>query len=530
MSALPPSIFNDVVGPVMRGPSSSHTAASVRIGQMARSIMGQPLKKATFEFDPKGSLATTYDGQGSDIGLASGFLGFDMKDERIMQSLKIARESGLELEFIVTSYENNHPNTYKMTLTGEDGATLHVTAISTGGGMIEFIELDGFPISSTGDYYEAFIVFDQQSDSVKQSLINALIDDKRVDHVSIYEKNGRSLMNIKSASDSCRELVRVVNGLIKIEQSYFSEPVMPVLSRKNLSVPFISAKEALKFSDDHSYESWEIAALYESHRGGLSIPEVLAMMKEIVDLMDHSIQQGLRGTEYKDRILGHQSHLIEKAEKAGKLIPGGLVNKIIASTMAMMEVKSSMGLIVASPTAGGCATLPGALVTSGKEMNKDNETIAKAMLVSGLVGVFIAKNSTFAAEVGGCGVETGSAASMAAAGLVQLAGGTLKQSFDAASMALQNIFGLACDMIGNRVEVPCLGKNIMGAVNALSMANMAIAGVNAVIPLDEVIVAFDKTARSLPSAIRCTGYGGLCLTPTAQKLEGLMKDSRSAFL
>ena len=507
----------------MRGPSSSHTAASIRIARMAACIMGQPVKKAIFQFDPNGSLATTYDGQGSDIGLASGFLGFDMKDERIKDSLQIAGERGIELEFIIKPFRNNHPNTYRMTLTGEDNSQLELSAISTGGGMIEFIELDGFTISSMGDYYEAFIIFKKQDESYTSSLTDSLKQNDYVDHVIIENINDRLLFNIKSSSGPCRELVNS-SGIFKhAEQVFYSEPVMPVLSRKNISVPFLNSHQALEFNKDTNKEPWEIAAIYESHRSGFSPDRVLEMMEEIVVLMNDSIQSGLKGTQYQDRILGHQSHLIDQAESEGKLLPMGLVNKVIASVMAMMEVKSSMGLIVAAPTAGACATVPCVLITVGKELNLDNRDIAKGMLVAGLIGVFIADKSTFSAEVAGCQAETGSATGMAAAGLVQLAGGSLKTSFDASSMALQNIFGLACDPVANRVEVPCLGKNIMAAVNAMTTANMALAGIDAVIPLDEVIIALDKTGRSLPFEIRCTGYGGLCMTPTASRLEEKMK-------
>ncbi len=523
MSKLPPSIFNDVIGPVMRGPSSSHTAASVRIGKVARALMGQPIKKAVFEFDPSGSLATTYDGQGSDIGLAAGLMGFEMEDERIKNALQIASESGLQLEFLITPYENDHPNTYKMNITGENGSKMQLTAISTGGGMIEYTNVDGFRVSLKGDYYDGFVVFKKTGKAFLNSIIEELKQSNGVDKVVFQKKNDKQLLHIQSSSGPCEDPVYSLKDKLSIEKTYFSGPVVPVLSRCNISVPFSTADQALGFTGNNLKESWEVAALYESQRSGFSVSRVLEMMEDIVDIMDMSIQKGLRGTEYQDRILGRQSHLIEHAMSENKLLPVDLVNKIIASTMAMMEVKSSMGLIVAAPTAGSCATIPGTLITTGKKMNLSNKEIAKSLLIAGLVGVFIAEKSTFSAELAGCQAECGCATGMAAAGLVQIAGGTLKQSFDAASMALQNIFGLACDPVANRVEVPCLGKNILAAMNALTSANMALAGVNAVIPLDEVIDAMDITGRSLPYEIRCTGYGGLCLTPTAVNLKEKMK-------
>jgi L-serine dehydratase len=141
------------------------------------------------------------------------------------------------------------------------------------------------------------------------------------------------------------------------------------------------------------------------------------------------------------------------------------------------------------------------------------------MLAAGLIGVFIATRWTFAAEVGGCQAEGGSAASMSAAALVTLAGGTRDQAIAAASMAFQSMLGLICDPIANRVEAPCLGKNVMAAANALCCANMALAGFDPLIPLDEVIDAARGVSELMPREHRCTSLGGLAITPTSLKIE-----------
>ena len=145
--------------------------------------------------------------------------------------------------------------------------------------------------------------------------------------------------------------------------------------------------------------------------------------------------------------------------------------------------------------------------------------MAKALLAAGLVGVFIATAWTFAAEVGGCQAEGGSAASMAAAALVTLAQGSLAEAVAAASMAMQSMIGLVCDPVANRVEVPCLGKNVMAASNALACANMALAGYDPVIPLDEVIETAKRVAGQMPRELRCTALGGLSITPTSRAIE-----------
>jgi L-serine dehydratase len=160
-------------------------------------------------------------------------------------------------------------------------------------------------------------------------------------------------------------------------------------------------------------------------------------------------------------------------------------------------------------------------------MDKSEEDMARAMLASGLIGVFIATRWTFAAEVGGCQAEGGSAASMAAAALVTLAGGTLKQAIAAASMAFQSMLGLICDPIANRVEAPCLGKNVMAASNALSCANMALADFDPLIPLDEVIDAAQNVSAMMPREHRCTSLGGLATTPASLEIERKLAERKA---
>ncbi len=264
---------------------------------------------------------------------------------------------------------------------------------------------------------------------------------------------------------------------------------------------------------------WELAVEYERARGNFTDAEVLAKMTGIIRILKKSIQQGIAGTQYEDRVLHHQSGRFAEMMNAGRLLDGGALNRIVLYVTALMEVKSSMGVIVAAPTAGACAALPGAVIGMAEAMGKVEEEIAKAMLAAGLIGVFIATRWTFAAEVGGCQAEGGSAASMAAAALVTLAGGTRDQAIAAASMAFQSMLGLICDPIANRVEAPCLGKNVMAASNALSCANMALADFDPLIPLDEVIDAAKNVSKMMPREHRCTSLGGLAITPASLMIE-----------
>jgi L-serine dehydratase len=264
---------------------------------------------------------------------------------------------------------------------------------------------------------------------------------------------------------------------------------------------------------------WEMAVMYESQRGNINEKEVWKLASGIWKVMSEAVITGMKGTSYKDRILGRQSHLIGKAVTEGRTLASPLVNNVIQNTMAVMESKSSFQTIVAAPTAGSCAVIPGVLMACVDTFDFSEEECVRAVLAAGLTGVLIASQSTFSAEVAGCQAECGAASSMAAAAIVQLLGGNAREALDASSFALQNMLGLVCDPVANRVEVPCLGKNILGAVNAVTAANITMAGVDTVIPLDEVIAAMDSVGRSLPRELRCTGCGGLSVTNTAREIE-----------
>jgi L-serine dehydratase len=208
--------------------------------------------------------------------------------------------------------------------------------------------------------------------------------------------------------------------------------------------------------------------------------------------------------------------------QSGNLADLGVLNTVILYVTALMEAKSAMELIVAAPTAGACGGFPGAVIGTADALNIAGSRVVRAMMAGGLLGILILHNGTFAAEVAGCQAECGSGSGMAAAALVDLLGGTADQALAAASLALQNIFGMVCDPVANRVEVPCLGKNTMAASNAITCANMALSGFDPVIPIDEVIATMDKVGKSIPHELRCTALGGLSIAPTSKLIEGAL--------
>ncbi len=518
MPTTMPSIFNDVLGPVMRGPSSSHTAGSYRIGKLLRDLAGADLTAAEFEFHPLGSLATTYNTQGSDIGLASGLVGLDIMDPEMPGSLVIAKEKGISITFKVHEFEADHPNTYKCTITGKSGEKYTAVALSTGGGMIRVINLMGFPVDFLGDDSVFFAILKEGTDCADRKVV-----EDQISMVPGY--SGATWMTDGTRNAVIYRFSQVpdLSGYVSLMESCFLfhrllKSVMPIPGQGGTTLPFYELHDLLQTPEFMSLTASELAKKFESFRSGYPISWLESMMDNLISIWRSGIHIGLSGTQYSDRLAGSQSPGFMEASHSGRLIDAGPLNTMIAYSTALMEVKSSMGVVIAAPTAGACGGLPGCLIGLADYIKNDTQ-LAKGFWSAGLVGLFIAKDATFAAEVAGCQAETGAGSAMAAAGLVEMMGGTAQQAFDAASMALQNVMGLVCDPVANRVEIPCLSRNANAAANALTCANMVLGGIDAVIPLDEAIITMLKVGQAMPASLRCTALAGLSDTPTARKLE-----------
>ena len=508
----PPSIFNDVLGPVMRGPSSSHSAAANRIGRIARALADEPIKTLVVRYDPNGSLVTTHKEQGSDLGLYGGLLGWTPDDPKLPRYAEALVEAGIEIDLRYESYDAPHPNFYRLEAHAVSGTIYKLDAISTGGGMIELIAIDDIPFTSAGDFFHTLLWMEKPPTTLPKN-------------ASWHSAEGTAgFLNLNRREAPDQKTLAALTETYRATRTRSLPAVLPILARETITVPFARSGEMLEAANANSVPLWKMALRYEAERGGISEEEVMAKMDAIRVIMEAAIDTGLAGTSYDDRILPSQSPGFKSAEDEGRLIPAGISNAIIRSVTAIMEVKSSMGVIVAAPTAGSCGAMPGAVLAVANELGKSNEEKNAALLLAGMMGVFITLDATFAAEEGGCMAECGSGSAMAAAALTWLAGGTNEHQIGAASIALQNSFGMICDPIGNRVEAPCLGKNIMAATNALSCSNMALAGYNHLIPFDEVVISMNEVAHQIPRELRCTNLGGLSTTPTAirigEKLTG----------
>lgn len=503
-----PSLFNDVLGPVMRGPSSSHSAAALRIGRLARALMNDRLDRVVVDYDPSGTLVTTHRTQGSDLGLAGGLLGWEADDERLEHFETALEEAGIEIEVRYLDYGAEHPNTYRLELSSAE-QTRTLTAISTGGGMIEVQDVDGIPLCLHGDLHELLLL----GEEIETAAVEAFARSHGATAVERL-KGGLTGWHVRSR----RPWQGVAFDGLAASEVHVLPAVMPVLAGDPDALPFRTASELLQQVTTDDTPLWQWALRYEAARSGWTEQEVLGRAASILATMRRSLERGLEGRELPGCLLPTQVKAFERAEEHHQLIGGSVQNRMVRYVTAIMESKAGLEVIVAAPTAGSCAALPGALLAVGDGHEWPEEKLVQGLLTSGLIGIFIAEGATFSAELGGCMAECGSASGMAAAGLTEMMGGDPAAALCAASVALQNMFGLTCDPIASRVEAPCLGKNAMAASNAVNSANMALAGYQHLIPLDEVIAAMDEVGKAMPRELCCTALGGLSTTPTSKNL------------
>lgn len=508
-----PSIFNDVIGPVMRGPSSSHTAAGWRVANMAVQILNDELSTAYIEFDKDGQWATNYEEQGTTLGMNGGLLGIDMADDRMKNTEAIAAKRGISIKYDVTSYENYHANSMQVTLHGKKEGEVKVLAASLGGGSFMLQRVDGFPVEMKGDYYELFMWTDENLTDELQALVpfaGKLISS---------EGDNKFLFIIESALPIDEALRNHLKRIEAVKKIAYVHPIMPIVSGMEKELPFSSIESLVDYSKREKLSLGALGLMYEQHRSGLSEEVLFQKMENLINIIEGSIKIGLEGTKHKDRILHQQSDLVEKAEKAGKILQNSIINTIVKNVAAIMESKSALEVVVANPTAGSCGTVGAAMKAVADEVKADRKEKIMAYFAAGIVGAYFAMGPGFSAEEHGCQVECGASAGMAAAGIVALFGGNAEQALGAASMAIQNMIGLVCDPIADRVEAPCLGKNTSAAVNALSSATMAASGFAYLIPLDQVLETVQRVSKQMPSCNKCTGLGGLAITPAAMKIK-----------
>lgn len=279
---------------------------------------------------------------------------------------------------------------------------------------------------------------------------------------------------------------------------------------------FKNAKELLTLCQDHQLPISEIMRQREIIVGETTDESVNSRMARVLEIMkDAAFSPVKTPVKSMGRLIGGEAQKLSRHLASGKGICGNVLEKAITYAMATLETNASMGLIVASPTAGSAGIVPGLLLALQEVYDFSDEDIQKALFNAGAIGYLAMRNATVAGAVGGCQAETGVAAAMAASAATELLGGTPLQCTHAASTVLMNMLGLVCDPVGGLVEYPCQNRNAVGVANALVAAEMALAGITQLIPLDEMITIMYTVGKKLPAELRETALGGCATAPSA---------------
>ena len=283
-----------------------------------------------------------------------------------------------------------------------------------------------------------------------------------------------------------------------------------------------SMKEIFVRSARENIPFWEIVLQYDMEERQVSRQASMAKMlltwQAIQDAADSytGTQRSVSG------LVGGDGLKMRLYARRGESIGGEFMDEVIVQAISMAESNACMRRIVAAPTAGSCGVVPAVLLPLCEREHYTQHELLEALYVASGIGAVIAYRASISGAAGGCQAEIGTASAMAAGALVSLRGGTNEQIGHAVAMALKNLMGLVCDPVAGLVEVPCVKRNVIGAVNAISAADMALAGIESRIPVDEVIDAMGEVGRRMPVEFRETALGGLAATPTGKAVKERM--------
>lgn len=287
---------------------------------------------------------------------------------------------------------------------------------------------------------------------------------------------------------------------------------------------FETVKELIDLTEKHEVSITEVVIKREKELSEKSEVEIRKRMNKSLEVMREAIKQGLtEDITSMSGLMGGDAKLIASAREREETITGNIMSQAITRALAVSEVNAAMGKIVAVPTAGSCGILPGALLTIADDKDIADKEIVNSLFVASGIGLVVAKQASVSGAAGGCQAECGTASGMAAAAITYLLGGDNNQVANATAIALKNILGLVCDPVAGLVEIPCIKRNTMGAANALVAAEMALAGVESMIPVDEVIMAIKEVGEALPEELKETSLGGLAATPTGCRIKEQLK-------
>lgn len=548
--------LRDVIGPIMVGPSSSHTAGALAIARMARRLCGSAPRRVTFTL--YGSFAHTGRGHGTDKALVAGMLGLAADDLAIRNSFELAERAGIDVALAFdTKTAQEHPNTVDVAIEEQDGTTLDVRGVSIGGGAAVITRIDGIDVDITGEH-TSIVVHQQDECGVLAHIASCLATcGINIATTRMFRtRRGADAFTVMETDDAITAQVR---ALIEDHPSVHSVRIIPAAAAqggadaetdeaRTAGATGAAGEPAQDGASDahldaaaaeRELERWDfvsgsellirctqerttIAQTFRRREEALAAlngtdAAIDAYLDRALDVMRDAAHAPLdHGTPSTGGLIGGEAHAIIASTEAGVptlLDPLGITATAFA--LATLETNASMGRIVATPTAGSAGVVPAVLLALEERRGFTQEQLREGLLTAAAVGYLVARNASVSGAEGGCQAEVGTACAMAAAAAVEMCSGTPEQALSAASNALTSLMGLVCDPVGGLVEVPCQKRNATAAITSLVSAQIAFAGIENLVDFDETVTAMDAVGRALPFELRESALGGIAAAPSA---------------
>lgn len=514
MTELYPEFFNDVFGPVMQPGSSSHTAGPCRLGRLAHDLLNAPLQRIHIVLDKNGSFAGTFGHMNEDLGMLAGAHGLLPDDERLFDIKEILNGENIPFEFEFSEItESSDPNAVKFILTGTDDRTVSLVGNSTGGGMIETVQVLGFPYRSKGDAYVACIRAGGNIRELDSFLRSAVQRYGALEMTAIGDQKSGLLFCIRSET----ELAGLKAELEPYpEAEYFQmRPLLPVVTARNKKEQlFQTFTDWIRISKERDQGLAETAVDYERDASGWTREKITAYMKMLQQTMEKQTQ-----TVYADDsallenpFSGYHYRKWREYLKDGVPLAGDTVGRALYYAFGVQAMVRGVKM-VPGPMGTGGGFLYSVLRAVKEARGLSEEAALRGLFVAAGVGAICYTRTRPTGEVTGCTGECGVCMAMASAGLVEMMGGAPEQTEAAASLALQAAIGWPCDPIPGGNNQPCLSRVVTAVTMAIAFADLALSGRECVIPFHEAVDVADRLGRALSPELKCTSCGGLCASP-----------------
>ena len=507
----------DVVGPVMHGPSSSHTGGANRIGYLAVKLMGGKPEKIRLGFHP--AYMGSYIGQKSHTALIAGCLGLREYDEESTRSLEIAEELGIPWAAYAINEPERSRNTMRI-LAEIDGLAWEINGVSIGGGNIVIDCINGLDVCLDGNAWEFMATTD--TEDMMQELQNFLagLEVCKATASGQVSEHGFlccGVFCLKPQITSLPPCLKQAEEELRLK--WWLVPPLYKFSDSGNPPLFTTFNELLGLCSDR--DILDVILEYESRRSNVNQEDVLSEAEYLVDVITSALHKGesepidlvgkLTDPEDGKKMLAWS--------QSGKSVLDELFSRALGRAMILAQLNAASERIVAAPTGGAAGTLPAVLFTAAERYGKERTELAKAFLIAAAIGVIIGNQASFSGTVGGCQGEIGIGAAMGAGGIVYLAGGSAQEIVHGAVIALKNVLGLTCDPPASPVEIPCIKRNAMGAAIAFFGAEMGLAGIRSAITPDDVVTALAETQRLMPAELKFSHCSGLAATKSGKELN-----------